>query len=684
MTETIPTTPQTTQTPPRTTSKIPWYAGDAHCVKWPVRSPNSGYLSPDSGLDTQSLRDPGSAGYLDPKTMPKTEDEWKALFEMSFDDLVPEALEDKSGTLWRQRQLGRMELEKNIFSNVNVHSGLRTAPAFTRETRFHCRWVGPLYAMGTAVTRTQENEAVYEAILKDSKARQFGTYSTEFKLRVAEATTVKKAEELLASLAKVREAFEKDKDKDSTEEAKLLEALCTARLSELKQNEAAVNDDDASVTDEDEPAAEEVAPVVVQLVADDVEEDSEEDDRGKRRRAAPVVPKAVPAPVEFDPTGLSQEALQERLEKMARPAHVVSTLTVMLEEGAAFPFESITDPKMGPPVNPVFAHRLDHKGRGPYEQMTDKTMTGTLWTCSMLPTAQTTCKWRALKKSQVQIPCSFAGNGQEVLVVDHDQAYVIRMPKGTPTKELYPFRRDPAQPTPFKISHCQLSDGYACVTGFRPGNTQPLVLVYNRRKPLCTAIQTSIPVTSAVLSLRHVGHVLLGMKDGTILRVQIPDTPSRKGRPSFTLYHPVADKPDQGALKTLRKARGDFKIEDSPKDQDCVLHVGTPQPVTHLVERRNRIVASTSMGLHLFRLHFPLDAENRRFTMVLKHTVSYQWRGNVMVILKQDNSFQMMQIHSNRLEVTVGAPVGLVPKPPEMTMECSAISMSDQVGLTFL
>src|SRR6185369_6061681 len=92
MTETIPTTPQTTQTPPRTTSKIPWYAGDAHCVKWPVRSPNSGYLSPDSGLDTQSLRDPGSAGYLDPKTMPKTEDEWKALFEMSFDDLVPEAL----------------------------------------------------------------------------------------------------------------------------------------------------------------------------------------------------------------------------------------------------------------------------------------------------------------------------------------------------------------------------------------------------------------------------------------------------------------------------------------------------------------------------------------------------------------------------------------------------------------
>ena len=66
--------------------------------------------------------------------------------------------------------------------------------------------------------------------------------------------------------------------------------------------------------------------------------------------------------------------------------------------------------------------------------------------------------------------------------------------------------------------------------------------------------------------------------------------------------------------------------------------------------------------------------------MVIKNVVSYEWRGNVMVMLNEDNSFRMMQLHTNRLEVTVGPPVSLFPKPPEFTLDCAAISMSDQVG----
>lgn len=660
--------------------KIPWYAGADHCVEWPTRSPGSGFLSADSGLGTQSLRDPGSVGYLDPATAPKNEEEWKALFAMCFDDLVPEALADPSPNVtWKQRQVGRTELEKSIFSNTNVHSGLRTRPSFTRDTRFHVRWVGPLFAVATAVTCTTENEAIYDAIAKDSRSRQMHTFSSQLKLRIAEASTVTKAEELLAAISKATETYEKEKDQDSLEETKLLKSICEARLIELKKDEAAVVNDGAPTTDEDEGDE-----VLVIKDNDEQEDDSEDDEpaNGKRRRAAPVVPKPVPQDVQFDPTGLSQEALQARLEKMARPAHVVSTITTTLGEDGLFPLDLVADPLAAPPVHTVFAHQLDHKGRGPFEQITDKTMTGTLWTCSMHPTSQGTCDWRALRKVRVNIPCSFSGCGQELLVVDHERAYILRMPKGTATGESYRLRDDSTttEGPQFKVSHCQLSEDYVCITGFRQGVTSPLVLVYNRHKPLCTVIQTSIPVTSSILSLQHAGHVLLGMKDGTILRVLIPGTPSRKDRPCFTLYHPVADKPDEAAIKALRKARGAFKIGDSPKDQDCILHAGTPHPVKYLVERRNRLIAATSMGLHLFRLHFPLEAEGRRFTMVIKNVVSYAWRGNVMVMLNQDNSFRMMQLHTNRLEVTVGPPISLMPKPPEITLECAAISMSDQVG----
>ena len=673
-------TPKTLEALRKKGSVMPWYQGPQHCVNWPARSPNSGFLSLASGLGTQSLREPGTAGYADPAIAPKNEAEWEALFTRSFDDLAPSVAATIKGQApntanritWQQRFRERVELEKRIFGNKDVYSFMKVAPAFLADTRFQCRWVGPLFAVATAITCNDTNDVIYEAIAKESKARELQTFSNELKLRVAEAKTVTKGEELLGAIVKALESFEETKDKDAIEDTKLLKALCEARLSVLKENEGAGAVGEDSLTDEDDPAA------IVE--ADDLAVPSgEEGSKKMRQQAAPVVPKEVPLTPEFDPTQMSQEALKDKLAKLPRPVHVLSTLTVALGEDGIFPFELIADPKTAPPAHTVFAHQTDYKGRGPFEQITDKTMHGTLWTCSMYPTSQSSCKWRPMPKTKIQIPCAFAGHEQELLVVDHDKAYIIVMPKGKATKDVYPLRRDPTHKTQFKISHCSLTAEHVMLVGFQPNNTRPIALLYNRRKRLCTAMQTSIPITSATLSQHEKSTVLFGMKDGTVLRVAIPCAPSKKHKPVFALYHPVVSAPNPEALQRLRKARGDYRIDDTTViPQDWILHVGAPLPVTHLVERRQRLIASTTTGLHLFKLYLPDTDEDRRITMTLRNVVSYDWRGNVLVTLSQDNSLRMLQLHECRLEATIGAPVGLNPKPPECTIDCKAISLSDQ------
>ena len=434
--------PTTSQEPPRI-SRIPWWAGPQHCVDWPARSPNSGYLSLASGLVTQSLREPGAAGYIDPAVTPKNEGEWEALYSTSFDDLavgVASFIKSQPPSVtepvtWKQRFLERVELEKRIFGNTDVYSFMRVAPAFKAETRFHCRWTGPLYSVGTAVTRSFDNEAIYDEIAKDSRAREMQTFASELKLRIAEANTVTKAEELLGSIVKALESFEESKDTDSIENTKLLKALCEERLRSLKEDEAAVvgekevidavietddDEDDPKPTEEDDPTPTDPTPPepkpteevrglslleqidaarkaqeqgTVEPVPETKGEEPDEsfpvtESDGKKIKASVQTPSVVPESVEFDPTTMSQEALNAKLEKMPRPVHIVSTITLPLDEEGMFPFEVVADPKTAPPVHTVFAHQLDYKGRGPFEQITDKTLQGTIWTLSMHPTSQ--------------------------------------------------------------------------------------------------------------------------------------------------------------------------------------------------------------------------------------------------------------------------------------------------------
>ncbi len=297
---------------------------------------------------------------------------------------------------------------------------------------------------------------------------------------------------------------------------------------------------------------------------------------------------------------------------------------------------------------------------------------------------------------------------------------VSRGNQGSPTGEFYDLRPDDS-PVQFKVSTCSLSADHICISGFRESTTAPLVLIIARRARLCSMLQTSIPVTACLLSPTQPDTVLLGMKDGTLLRVPLPVGPSKKQRAVFTFF-PVepavrhkssmvisdptrvrllrgdfslsrrrptqsisgpepgialADA-DQEALAALRKARPVNRVDVFVGSADHVLHVGKPSPVTRIVEHGKRIVASTPFGLHLFRFTRDVKDEDRRITMALKNNTSFDWRGNLLAVLKNINSVQVLQLYECRLEVTLSAPAGMRVPPPETRVECAAISLHDR------
>jgi hypothetical protein len=108
-----------------------------------------------------------------------------------------------------------------------------------------------------------------------------------------------------------------------------------------------------------------------------------------------------------------------------------------------------------------------------------------------------------------------------------------------------------------------------------------------------------------------------------------------------------------------------------------VLHIGEPHPVTRMVERGKRIIASSCKGLHLFRL-FTHEKQERRVNMSLEHNASYDFRGNLLAIHKENNSVQLVQLHECTLEASLAPPSELQPAPADMLMEISSIAMHDE------
>jgi len=653
-------------------------------------------------------------GFEDPALAPANESEWKALFETSFDDLKDEPMPPNCKT-YQQRYRMRVALEKRFFGGKDgVERALVPRQMFSafENTQFHARLVTKNYAVGTLILCTDKSDAIFEEISKETRARQTRDIVNEIGLRIEEAATDVECQHLLEALSKMQKNSKEQGDTDGAAECEKLTAKCKERLALLAPA-------DGDVPDHTEEDADHVADAGEKLSLDGIGNDNNNTASATKPRSA--------------------AALQKLLLKMHRIVHVVSALSVPLPGlDDVPPFAQLAqNPDFAPPAHPLFVHARDQKGRGPFDQMTDAKINAKL--CVLNTRVPQLNEWRVRPKFRVQIPACMADCDDELLIADNDKLTIFKMPACRPTSEVYQLRVDGK--VMFKVSTCSLTSDYISVLGFRKEDTLPLCMVINRKTRLCTLFLTSIPIITAVLSTSQptATTLLLGMKEGTILRLALPTTPSKKGRPIFTLYRPVIPRPlsapvvspamesspvveheaaddedsdndhscqaetketkvsaakkaeedtkgqesareklDGEALSALRRARPKFRIDVFDGSQDWVLHVGKPVPVTRLVEHGSRIVASSSAGLHLFRMYLPEDSPDRRVFMVLTNNASYDFCGNLMVVVKSDNSVQMLQIHECRVEVTMAAPAGLVPLPPEYDVECQAISMHDK------
>jgi hypothetical protein len=640
---------------------MPWFSGVQHGVAWSKASPNTGPLLKNAGLVAQSLREPGAIAYIDPAVTPTNEEQWRALFETSFNDLANDP--KPSDRTWEEHFKRRTALEKRYYSNEDAMCFIRTAPGFIENTLFQARLVTPDYALATVVTCTDESDRVEEAAADDRRETASYLLLNELSLRIGEATTEAGCQEIADALTSLKKRQEERSRTDKDELTKIVKLVdeCKARLDYIKAQLAALEAHKNAETGKD--------TVVDDLFFIDPE----------TMRTGAVQPVVRPDGEQ------SQAAHTAQLATLPRPSHVISAVSVNLTEGSLLvPLSCLSADSVPPATQPLFAHRLDYKGRGPFEQIPQGTMKGTLWTLNMEPSRHGKTEWHALKTG-VQIPCTFAAHKKEVLIADHAQAYIVKMPSGKRTAECYSLQDlgTPALPQ-FKTVACSLSPTHVCLVGYRRSaiSTSPLIVVIHRQTRLCTFLQSDVPCVSAILSLTVADTLLMGMKDGTLLRYQLPSAPSRKGRPSFKLFPPLVDALESygGALTALRKSRGaTYHIEVFAGSQDWVQHVGRPVPITRIVERGQRIVLSTSAGLHLLRMFHPEDSEGRRVLMSLHGNASYDWRGNLLVILKETNALQILQIHDCKMEAKLDPPVMTGgDHPPESASEWSAIALHDQ------
>ena len=202
--------------------------------------------------------------------------------------------------------------------------------------------------------------------------------------------------------------------------------------------------------------------------------------------------------------------------------------------------------------------------------------------------------------------------------------------------------------------------------------------------------------------------MLIGFVEGTLLRV--PLIASYSDMNMYSYYPPNDTKYDEldkehgkmysdtdyESLWTMR-LQGKIRHCINKYHHDYIMWCGEPVPLTRIVEHGKRIVASSSSGLHLFKLGIPdapvIDKEKkvsaktvaiakgsleRVIHMPLQNNASFDFRGNLLVLQKCNNALQLCNLHTYKLESVVGAPTGLNPLPPDMHVECSAVSVHDQ------
>lgn len=682
---------------------IPYFAGEKHGIDW-SRAPkkNGERQTPvqiGCGLRGENLSLPTTIAYTDPDLMPKTDEEWLALYKQSFDDLPPPADAKDARVAFYQRT----ELEQSFYKEHTVAMHFRGSykePDKYVDTRFHFRFAGPTYAVATRVVDSVPVRDIYGRIEESTRRYEYITLSEEIESRIEKADTSDACSDILNVLTKLRARY---KDEGSLTDARIKDldawnASCETRLGELKEREERGKEEEGKAT----------TTTTTKKQAKE-EEEEEKKDNGK------------------DPA-------------VVRPCHLVATTTLPLGEGGVIPCNVDV---ACPEPHSVFSQRgqYDRERKQTvtwFDRITDARIHGGLFIINTTSGAGSASVWRDLKV-HVTIPCAFDCSEHETVVADNDCVRILHMPSGKEKQdEEYTFAQrvrgeGKRNETLFKVVGCSFSRDYILVLGYRRGRNNTSIIVIHRGKGAATFFETDVAVTSAIVSPTHPGTILIGFLDGTILRCKIPP-PATDEKPVMTLYppkgglgkdvlatlkeketqkgddavriimHPLAHSAGGGTGKKKKKKKktqnknGDNALAPAEKMtvqpsslaaipgtnqyRNVCLHIGEGASVGRIVERGQRILASSSKGLHLFRL-FEEEDTQRRITMMVQHNASFDFRGNLLVVHKTNNSVQLFQLHDCKLEASLHPPSVFDPPPPDMTTENSTIVMHDNVVTLF-
>ncbi len=369
-----------------------------------------------------------------------------------------------------------------------------------------------------------------------------------------------------------------------------------------------------------------------------------------------------------------------------------------------------------------------------FERITDERIRSTLHGINLTPGCST-ARWRDLK-TPILIPCAMDAHETSVLVVDHDRARVLLMPSGQETGETYSLLAAADGGVGFKVVACSINAFHILILGYRAGHNAPTLVVISRidrhptaivaagaRKRRVTVFSSNIPMVSAILSDRPIKDakaeepsMLVGFVDGTILRLPINPLAGSEASTVHAIFAPSqkmcdAEQEKDKERKGEIKAKYDGRVLSAAKrkrvrvrtlvtafNPDEMLWSGYTAPITRIVEHGKRIVASSPMGLHIFKLNIPYTIEmplpsgaggataekksivkraERVAHLPLEHNASFDFRGNILAVHKTNNSFELVNMHTYKLEACIGTPSSMNPVPPDIFVECSSISLDD-------
>lgn len=661
---------RTTGAPPRVDgfTPMPYFAGDVPGTTWSeppvINGERQSPLSIESGLLARDLSKPGAARYMDPGNGPQTPDEWLDLWKQSFDDL---AIEITDKELAQSAFEKRVALETAYFrgDQTKIHSveRLLTLKDPDAAVRFQFRYGNKYYGLATRVDSRDKVDAIYERIGEQNARFEFLSISGQVEKKLAACSTTKELDNMLDMLKRLKTSYERPGavDKTAVEAVtKWMETCITKRL-------AAARIEEEQKKQKGEGEA-----------------DGEDDDDGE---------------VDED---------KKKVETVEQPCHVVGTVsypldkeTLLIPIGARWP-DVTQNPAYAPDINDDSANGLKCR----FDWITSEQIVGTLYTVGALPTCGS-AKWRETK-TRISIPCAIDGREKECVIVDHRGALVVSMPAGTPTKEYYRFVADPKTPTDFKVVTCSMSRDHIMISGYRRGQDVASVILIDRSRQWVTFLCTDIPISNILISTYAPDTMLLGMAEGTILRCPIGQY--REGRVAITVYAPFNVKiaratlreddevlkkrldATERLLKAVRKEHGAYARVDmfeAPQGrgdhEDWITCTSRQSPILTMVEHGRRLVATTSIAVNLFRQFGSVlrsadgkdDEGSRRVAMGLEGNAWVDFRGNMLVLHKEDNSIQMVHLHTYRLEVAIRPPNDLSRRPPEAGFKYSSIALHD-------